>query len=106
MAKGWRLACARAGITHLNFHDLRREFASRLLESGASEHDVRDFLGHANITTTSRYLQSSALRLERALAHMERSESRTTRDKTRNGTRLRRKGRSALTPLSRCRMEA
>jgi integrase len=77
VAKGWRLACARAGIAHLNFHDLRREFASRLLESGASEHDVRDFLGHANITTTSRYLQSSALRLERALAHMERSESRT-----------------------------
>jgi integrase len=70
-------ACARAGIAHLNFHDLRREFASRLLESGASEHDVRDFLGHANITTTSRSLQSSGRRLKRALAQMELSESRT-----------------------------
>ncbi len=77
IVKGWRLACARAGIRDLNFHDLRREFASRLLESGASEHDVRDFLGHANITTTSRYLQSSELRLEKALERLERAESRT-----------------------------
>ena len=42
-----------------------------LLESGADLHDVRDFLGHAAITTTSRYLQSTPLRLERALARME-----------------------------------
>ena len=33
--------------------------------------DVRDFLGHANITTTSRYLRSTPLRLERALAAMD-----------------------------------
>ena len=67
----WRATCRRAGIHDLHFHDLRREFGSRLLESGASEHDVRDFLGHANITTTSRYLKSTPLRLEKALAHME-----------------------------------
>jgi len=55
----------------LHFHDLRREFGSRLLESGASHHDVRDFLGHSNITTTSRYLKSSIDRLEKTLAAME-----------------------------------
>ena len=33
--------------------------------------NVRDFLGHANITTTSRYVQSTPLRLERVLAQME-----------------------------------
>jgi integrase len=48
----WNGTCARAGITGLRFHDLRREFACRLLESGAEQHDVRDFLGHANITKT------------------------------------------------------
>jgi integrase len=63
----WRATCGRAGIYDLHFHDLRREFGSRLLESGASEHDVRDFLGHANLTSTSRYLKSTPLRLERAL---------------------------------------
>jgi integrase len=62
----WRAACRRATITDLHFHDLRREFASRLLESGASEHEVRDWLGHANITTTSRYLSTTRVRLQRA----------------------------------------
>lgn len=41
---------------NLHFHDLRREFACTLWESAADLHDVRDFLGHANITTTSRSL--------------------------------------------------
>jgi integrase len=67
----WRATCRSAEIRGLHFHDLRREFGSRLLESGAAEHDVRDVLGHANITTTSRYLNSTPLRLERALAAMD-----------------------------------
>lgn len=49
----WTLACRRAGIRDLHFHDLRREFASRLLESSAGLHDVQLFLGHANGTQTS-----------------------------------------------------
>ena len=67
----WANTCRRAGIEDLHFHDLRREFACRLLESSASVHDVRDFLGHANITTTSRYLRSTPVRLARALERME-----------------------------------
>ena len=72
----WRTACEQAGIAGLHFHDLRREFACRLLESRAELHDVRDFLGHSNITTTSRYLRSTTLRLERALTLMEQHEQR------------------------------
>jgi integrase len=67
----WRATCRRAGVRNLTFHDLRREFGSRLMESGAPEHDVQAFLGHANITTTSRYLTSSALRLKSALARLQ-----------------------------------
>jgi integrase len=67
----WQLTCKRAAIVALHFHDLRREFASRLLESRADLHDVQMFLGHAAITTTSRYLQSTPVRLERALARLE-----------------------------------
>jgi integrase len=56
---GWRRA-GRAGIIDLHFHDLRREFASRLLESpNVNTANVRDWLGHANITTTSRYLKTT-----------------------------------------------
>ena len=72
----WELTCKRASITGLHFHDLRREFASRLLESRADLHDVQMFLGHAAITTTSRYLQSTPVRLERALARLEESDAR------------------------------
>lgn len=70
----WGTACRDAGVVGLRFHDLRREFACRLLESRAELHDVRDFLGHSNITTTSRYLRSTTLRLERALGLLERAE--------------------------------
>lgn len=47
------------------------EFACRLLESSADLHDVRDFLGHANITTTSTYLRSTPVRLARALDRLD-----------------------------------
>ena len=70
----WRTACQKAGVVGLHFHDLRREFACRLLESRAELHDVRDFLGHANLTTTSRYLRSTAMRLERALRLLEQAQ--------------------------------
>jgi len=67
----WELTCERACICGLHFHDLRGEFASRLLESRADLHDVAMFLGHTAITTTSRYLQSTPVRLEWALARLE-----------------------------------
>ena len=76
--KAWAGTCRRAGISGLQIRDLRREFASRLRESGASDHDVRDFLGHANITTTSRYLASTPLRLEQALEKLEARNRRTS----------------------------
>jgi integrase len=68
---------SRAALREINlhFHDLRRQFACTLLESSADLHDVRDFLGHANITTTSRYLASSPVRLARALARLEGEEA-------------------------------
>jgi integrase len=67
----WTKTCEAASVVGLHFHDLRREFASRLLESSADLHDVQMFLGHAAITTTSRYLQSTPKRLERALEKLE-----------------------------------
>ena len=68
----WRLTCRRAGIAGLRFHDLRREFASRLLEApGVSSHEVRDWLGHADIGTTSRYLSLTSVGLADTLAKFE-----------------------------------
>lgn len=71
----WRGACRRAGLEDLHFHDLRREFASRLLEAGASNHAVRDWLGHTNLTTTNRYLSTTRVHLLQARALFERGRA-------------------------------
>jgi integrase len=64
---------------NLHFHDLRREFASRLREApGISDHEVRDWLGHANITTTSRYLATTRTTLQQARKKFEQHRSRCT----------------------------
>ena len=39
----------------LHWHDLRHEYASRLVEQGVPLSQVRDLLGHASIVTTERY---------------------------------------------------
>src|SRR5881227_4209506 len=56
---------------NLHWHDLRHEYASRLVERGVPLAQVRDLLGHASILTTERYdnqkleaLQAAAERLE------------------------------------------
>ena len=53
--QGWPALCAAAGIEDLHFHDLRHDFAVRLLRSGATLPHVRDALGHASITQTEKY---------------------------------------------------
>src|SRR5439155_8954641 len=58
----------------LHFHDLRREFGSRVLESGSSLVEARDLLGHANITQTSTYLNSTAKALGLAIERKEEYE--------------------------------
>ena len=76
----WENTCRRANIEDLHFHDLRREFGSRLRETpGMSDHEVRDWLGHANITTTSRYLSTTRVGLQQAVHKFE--EARNIRTK-------------------------
>ena len=53
--QGWPVLCAAAGISDLHFHDLRHDFAVRLLRSGATLDQVREALGHASITQTEKY---------------------------------------------------
>jgi hypothetical protein len=59
---------------NLRWHDIRHEYASRLVERGVPLAQVRDLLGHASIMTTERYdnqrlenLQVAASKLERGL---------------------------------------
>ena len=68
----WKAAVDAAGIKGLHFHDLRREFASRLLETpGVALHDVCEWVGHSNVMTTSRYLSTTSTRRRLTLERFE-----------------------------------
>jgi hypothetical protein len=56
---------------NLHMHDLRREAGSRLLERGADLHTVQQFLDHANISTSSRYLKPSKLALHTTIRRID-----------------------------------
>ncbi|WP_328590429.1 tyrosine-type recombinase/integrase [Veronia nyctiphanis] len=43
--------CEQLGIEDLNYHDLRREGASRLFEKGFSIEEVAQVTGHRNLQT-------------------------------------------------------
>jgi integrase len=59
----------------LSIHDLRREAASSLHESGVSRAYVCRFLGHAQLTTTSRYIQASRLGMQEWLKRGEQTRN-------------------------------
>ena len=66
----WPELCSAAGITDLHFHDLRHDFAVRLLRSGATLEQVRDALGHASITQTEKYAHVMPSDVRRAVLAM------------------------------------
>jgi integrase len=70
LARGFREARKEAGLPHIRFHDLRRSYATWLLQGGAGLKEVQDLLGHANIAMTSRYLGSSIEHLRGAVASL------------------------------------
>jgi integrase len=51
----WEQARTNADLSDLTFHDLRSEYASRLVERGVPLSQVRDLLGHSSIVVTERY---------------------------------------------------
>lgn len=52
---GFRRAREKAGMEHVNFHDLRHSCATIMLGLGVDLHVVREILGHTSIKTTERY---------------------------------------------------
>ncbi len=56
--------CEWVGISKITPHTLRHVFATRMLSKGVGIRELQEFLGHASITTTQRYLSVSPERLE------------------------------------------
>ncbi len=59
----------------LHWHDMRHEYASRLVEHGVPLSQVRDLLGHASIVTTERYDNQRPEALFEAARRLETGES-------------------------------
>jgi len=56
---------------NLHWHDLRHEYASRLVERNVPLAQVRDLLGHASIVTTERHDNQRLEALQAAVARLE-----------------------------------
>lgn len=62
---------AHLNAINLRFHDWRRTAGSRFLAGGMSAHYVQNFLDHANLSTTSRYLKIDQKGMHAALKTFE-----------------------------------
>lgn len=59
------------GIEGFSPHDLRRTFATRLLEMGADLNTVREAMGHSSVVTTQRYDRRSRDRIRGLAAQLK-----------------------------------
>jgi integrase len=71
----WENARDAAGLTGFQLRDLRHEAASRFEEAGVLTTDVSKFLGHRNLSTTTRYLNTTSRRLRLALLRVEQART-------------------------------
>jgi len=67
---------------NLHWHDLRHEALSRLADDGVPVHELPMLAGHANITTTQRYMNARAHSLAESMrqARARRGTRAATRD--------------------------
>ena len=65
--RAFTMACKRAEIQNLHFHDLRHTVGSRLISRGVDPISVKNILGHANLKTTEIYLHSSMQQMKVAI---------------------------------------
>jgi integrase len=93
----WRLACERAKVQGLHFHDLRREAGSRWMEAGVPLATIQKWLGHTNIAQTSTYLSTTTAGEHEAMRRFEERRGRLIPVDTEGGTPLHQQAQSTMT---------
>jgi len=53
--KAWRATCGIVGVKDFHYHDLRHTFCSNVLLSGGDLKDVKEMIGHNDLSMTDRY---------------------------------------------------
>lgn len=70
--KAWNGIVDAAQLSDFHFHDLRHDFASKLVMAGVDLNTVRELLGHADIKMTLRYAHLAPGKLAAAVAKLAR----------------------------------
>jgi integrase len=71
----------------LHFHDLRHEAGSRWLEGGIPIHHCQELLGHADLKTTSIYLNATATGLHESIQRFDETRAQICKNFAKKGDR-------------------
>jgi integrase len=95
----WEEARKRAELQDLQLRDLRHEAGSRFDKAGVSTNYVNKILGHASLTTTTRYLNIQRRGLHLAMEKLEESRKAAEEERRQKAEQEGKKAESVVHPL-------